>query len=110
MFPMIMPEVVTGVLNSGVQAVIIEAFGAGNLPVNRPEISKAFKDACDKGIILVVRTQCLKGGVNALYAVGKQLLDLGVISAADMTSEACVTKIGYLLGKGYSTEEIKKLM
>ena len=92
-------------------ACVIEAYGAGNLPVNRHDIAEALKKACLSGMvnysiclhslgkIIVLTTQCKRGTVNALYAIGKELIDLGVVPGLDMTYESTITKLSYLLGK-----------
>ena len=97
-----------------VLACIFEAYGAGNLPVNRPDIAQVLSKACKSGInlfieirradvcvgkIIVVISQCQKGTVNALYAVGRQVKELGIMTGLDMTLECAVAKLSYLLGK-----------
>lgn len=53
------------------KGVVIETFGAGNVPSNRPDLMKEFKTALERGVILLNITQCLKGSVSGAYAAGK---------------------------------------
>ena len=53
------------------QGVVVETFGAGNVPSNRPDLINEFKEAADRGIILLNITQCLKGSVRDAYAAGR---------------------------------------
>lgn len=81
-------------------AVIIETYGTGNLPTNRPFILNVLKNAVEKGITIVNVSQCRKGLVgDAYYYAGKLLASLGVINAGDMTVECALSKLSYLLGK-----------
>lgn len=105
-YPMIPVEIIESVLSSSIEACIIEAYGAGNLPINRPDISAVFRKACEKGKIIVITSQCSKGTVNTLYAIGRQVKELGIVSGLDMTLECAVAKLSYLLGKGMTREEI----
>lgn len=57
-----------------------------------------------------MRTQCNKGSVNALYAIGRELMGLGLISGLDMTMESSVTKLSYLLGNGIHGDQLTTLM
>jgi len=106
MFPMIPVEIIQSVLSSSIEACIIEAYGAGNLPIDRPEIAAALRKACENGKIVVITSQCGKGTVNTIYAIGKQVKELGIVSGLDMTLECTVAKLSYLLGKGITREEI----
>ena len=63
----------------------------------------------DRGIVVLNITQC-EGGCVAmeLYETGLGLQRIGVVSGRDMTTEAAVTKMMYLLGAGYTSEEVKR--
>ena len=88
----------------------MKTFGNGNAPTNE-EFLDVLKYISSKGIVIVDITQCTKGFVKmGLYESSAKLTDAGVISGVDLTPEAAVTKLMYLIGKGYGTEEIKKLM
>lgn len=109
------PGIHEGVLKStfgtpGLKAVVLETFGSGNAPTN-PRFLGTIKEAIDNGIIVVNVTQCLTGSVEMKrYGTGATLLNAGVISGADMTVEAAVTKLMYLLGQELPHEEVKQKM
>jgi len=88
-------------------AIIIEAFGAGNIPLT--DESRLCLEKFEKGGgIIALRSQVQKGGVELdLYAPGKQLFELGVISASDMTREALVTKLMAMKALGLEGSELK---
>jgi len=95
----------------GLRAVIMETFGAGNAPSNT-QFLDLLKDATDKGIIIVNVTQCKGGGAVELgrYATSLELRNLGVVSGHDITTEAAVSKLMYLLGEGLDNKEVKHWM
>jgi lysophospholipase len=82
-----------------ITGVVLETFGSGNAPNNRPELLNILKNACDKGIVIVNISQCKKGLVSDLYATGRALADIGIVPGSDMTSECALAKLAYLLGK-----------
>ncbi|GAM73494.1 L-asparaginase I [Vibrio ishigakensis] len=110
MYPGISHEVIRNTLRQPVNAMILLTFGVGNAPQN-PELLAHLKEASERGVIVVNLTQCLAGKVNmGGYATGCALADAGVISGYDMTHEAALAKLHYLLSKGLSYEEIKQEM
>ncbi len=84
-------------------------YGTGNAPTQKREFIEAVKEAIGKGIIVVACSQCLRGVVRLQkYAVGSALHSIGVVSAGDMTIEATATKLSYLIGKGFSNDEVRE--
>ena len=95
-------------LNPPIEGVVLQSYGAGNAPSNRQDILEEFKKATDRGVIIVNITQCLTGQVRAAYETGNALLEVGVITGSDMTPEACLTKLSYVLSKEEWTLEQKR--
>lgn len=111
-FPGISEQVVHAILSiPGLRAVVLETYGAGNAPSDK-WLFNELKEAIDRGIIIVNKTQCFAGGVEmGRYETSLNLLSAGVISGYDITTEALVTKLMYLLGEnGDNTDVVKSLL
>ena len=112
LFPGIQEAFVRQVLTApGLRGLVLETFGAGNAPSSE-WLYRLLHDAVEQGIIIVNKTQCNTGSVEmGLYAVSMNLLKAGVISGYDITTEALLTKMMYLLGENPDDPEtVKELL
>ena len=100
LFPGITEPVVRAVLDmQGLRGVVLETFGAGNAPTV-PWFSNALKNAIDRGVVLFNVSQCEGGRVTqGQYQTSTRLQEIGVVSGADLTTEAAITKLMFLLGQ-----------
>jgi L-asparaginase len=109
LYPGISEEVISSIINTpNLKAIILETFGAGNGSTQTWFINLLIK-ATEKGIILLNISQCEGGSVDqGKYETSSAFNKIGVLSGKDMTYEAAVSKLMYLLGTNLSTSEIKE--
>jgi L-asparaginase len=108
LYPGISAEVIHNILQQPVKALILLSYGVGNAPQN-PRLLSELARANEQDILVVNCTQCLRGKVNMTgYANGHTLREVGVISGGDMTPEAALAKLHYLLSKELPIKEIKR--
>jgi L-asparaginase len=109
LFPGMNPEVVRSILAiGGLKAVVMESFGSGNAPTAEWFLD-ALKEAIGRGMLICNVTQCQGGSVDMKkYETGIGMERIGVVGGYDMTTEAAVTKLMYLLGNGYPMDRLKK--
>ncbi len=111
LFPGITEEVVKAQLATpGIKAVVLRTFGAGNAPTEKWFLD-AVSEAVNKGLIIYNVTQCLNGGDESKrYYTGDMLTNAGVITGYNITVEAAVAKLMYLVGSGYTPDDIKRYL
>jgi L-asparaginase len=108
LFPGFNEKIISKIRAAGVEAVILRTYGAGNAP-DYPAFLEEVESCIKNGIVVANVSQCRKGAVNQLqYTAGRNLEQLGVIGAGDMTLEAAITKMMFLLGQDLACEECSK--
>ncbi len=111
LFPGVTPDVLDNVLQTPLQGLVLESYGAGNGPSNDRAFLSTLRSAVERGVTIVNLSQCQHGGVSQNdYATGRALTDVGVISGGDMTVEAAITKMMFLFSQNLSVDQVKRQM
>lgn len=98
-------------IDSGIQALVLECFGSGTGPSDNPAFLASLQRAQDQGVVVVAITQCHEGGVELeVYEAGSRLRGVGVLSGGGMTREAAFGKLNALLGAGLAQGEVRRLV
>ena len=110
-FPGIQFELFESIMTETLRGIVLETFGAGNIPEGSgallPIISRAFSN----GTVITVCSQCAQGTVSlGTYETSNALMRAGAVSGHDLTTEAAVTKLYYLFSKNLGKDEIKAAM
>lgn len=109
-FPGINRSLLEYILNKeGLQGVILETYGSGNAPTEDWFVN-LLKNTISRGVVIVNVTQCIGGSVAmGQYETSTQLKKIGVVSGKDITTEAAVAKMMYLLAKDLSPKVFKTI-
>ncbi len=111
MYPGISARTVSAVLGDDLPGAVLQVYGYGNMPAATPGLLDAIARATDRGQVLVAVTQCFEGAVALGGSeVSTSLADAGVIDGWDMTTEAALTKLHYLFGRGLPPDRVRELV
>ncbi len=109
--PGLSPKTVMAIVQSGIEGLILESFGPGNLPDHENSLLPCIKAAHKKGIPVLIATQCIYGTTRMyLYEVGQHALQLGVIPTRDMTPETAFVKLKWARSYCKTIDEVRAVM
>jgi glutamyl-tRNA(Gln) amidotransferase subunit D len=107
-YPNMKPDIIESLIDNGYRGIVIAGTGLGH--VNKP-LYPALKKAHEKGIAVYMTVQTLWGYVQMyVYDTGRDMMELGVIPAANMLPETAYTKLGWVLAQTDDQEKIKEMM
>ena len=107
-YPNMKPDILDSLIDNGYRGIVIAGTGLGH--VNKP-LYPALERAKDKGIAVFMTVQTLWGYVQMyVYDTGRDMMELGVIPAANMLPETAYVKLGWALGQTTDYEEVKRIM
>ena len=110
-FPGIQFGLFEEIMTEKLSGIVLETFGAGNIPNGGGELLPIIKKAFASGSVITVCSQCPMGTVTlGAYETSASLKSAGAVSGKDMTTEAAVAKLYHLFSLGLDKGEIKKLM
>ena len=110
-FPGIQFELFQSIMTEKLKGIVIETFGAGNIPGNANALLPIIRKASESGTIIIVCSQCPHGTVAlGTYETSSALKEAGAISGYDITTEAAVAKLYYLFSRGLNQAEIRNRM
>lgn len=110
LFPGINKTILHSLLHTpNLKGVILETYGSGNAPMENWFISE-IENAIQRGLHIVNVTQCSGGSViMGTYETSTRLKEIGLISGKNITTEAAITKLMYLLGQNVASSVFKTI-
>ncbi len=107
-YPNMKPDIIESLIDNGYKGIVIAGTGLGH--VNKP-IYPALRRAQEKGIAMYMTVQTLWGYVQMfVYDTGRDIMELGVVPAANMLPEVAYVKLGWALGQTSDPDKVKEIM
>ncbi len=105
------PALLINLLRNGIRGLVLEAFGAGNLPVSHPGFLEMLREATRRSIPVLIVSQSPRGAVDLkLYEAGQAATTAGVIPGGDMTVECAAVKLMIALGRYGDLQDIRSFL
>ncbi|MHA2253030.1 MAG: asparaginase [Candidatus Kariarchaeaceae archaeon] len=109
-FPGMRPEMITNITKIGYEGLVLEGFGAGNVPIMQNSLLPAIRELTENNVPVVITSQCVFGSTELLYETGKLASDAGAIQGLDLVSEVALIKLMQVLSRTKDLVEIEKFM
>jgi L-asparaginase type I len=110
-FPGLPPQALAKIVELGYHGIVIEGFGSGNIPTDENALTGGILQAIDQGCFVVISSQCAFGQADlSIYEVGRAALNVGAMSAYDMTSEAALVKLAWVLAHTHDPDRVREMM
>lgn len=107
-YPNMKPDIIDSLIDNGYRGIVIAGTGLGH--VNKP-LYPALKRAQDRKIAVYMTVQTLWGYVQMyVYDTGRDMMELGVVPAANMLPEVAYVKLAWVLGQTNDLDEVMKMM
>lgn len=104
-------DMYASIVEGNLDALVLETFGTGNIPNYDKALPPLLTKAIENGTAVVVLTQCPEGSVSlGAYETSSALAAAGAVSGNDMTTEATVAKLSYLLSMNISGGNMRRMM
>ncbi|OLS22096.1 MAG: L-asparaginase 1 [Candidatus Heimdallarchaeota archaeon LC_2] len=110
-FPGLDPKIIENLPELGYEGIVLECYGAGNIPILKRSLVKCIKNLRSMNIPVIITSMCIYGRAELyLYETGKMAKDAGAISGFDMLSEVALIKLMWALNKTNDFDEIKDII
>ena len=107
-YPNMKPDIIQSLMDNGYKGIVIAGTGLGH--VNKP-LYDVLGRACKAGVHVFMTVQTLWGFVQMyVYETGRELMQLGIVPAANMLPEVAYVKLGWVLGQTHDRDEVQRLM
>jgi glutamyl-tRNA(Gln) amidotransferase subunit D len=107
-YPNMKPDIIDSLVDNGYRGIVIAGTGLGH--VNRP-LYPALRRAHEAGVAMFMTVQTLWGYVQMyVYETGREIMELGVVPAANMLPEVAYVKLGWALGTTQDIDDVTRIM